>query len=61
MGLSPPGVMVVFFGNLNFINIEIPVVTDSVRSLYRFIGVYESWMKNFNIPVLVYEIMTKNV
>jgi hypothetical protein len=53
--------MVVFFGNLNFVNIEIPVITDSARSFFRFIGVYESWMKNFNIPVMVYEIMTKNV
>jgi hypothetical protein len=54
MSVAPPKAVLAFFANLNFMNIKIPIVTDSAREYFSFIGTYEGWMKNFNVFNIFY-------
>ena len=49
MGIRPPPFVLVFFSNLNFVNIQIPIVCGNVREKFLFVRTYEGWQKNFNL------------
>ena len=49
MGLAPPGYLLAFFKNLNFINLDILVVSQQALSETKYIRTFMEWNKNLNL------------
>jgi hypothetical protein len=60
MSVKPPPIIIVFFETLNFINLDIPIVSDKSRGKFDYIRTYEGWMSNFSLFGSMSEIMFFN-